>query len=540
MTNTAIYLRSSKDRKDVSPDAQRRALQALAKSRDLSIVAEFSDVVLSGKDENRPGFQSMVRAVRDPRRGWDTLLIHDTSRLARNRVTALIFEEVECKRAGVHLIYKSLPDLDPLTAMVVKAVFQAWDEYHSIVSKEKGLAGMGENVRAGFRAGGQAPTGYQLARIETGTVREGAAVTKSRLEPDPETAPAVTRYLQERAAGVPRRDAKTLAGGAIAAMANTSLIGIEWNALTYAGQLVWNVHAERSGGSYVGGNKRRPRAEWLIQPDAHPALISEQDAETILGRLERKARDRKSGVPATRARTSDALLGGLLYAPDGSKWWAEADRYRWQQRDGGSRSIPRAAIEDPVLDRVLSDVASAEFAEQLVDGTRRALAESMDPNEVRRLRERAVDLAERIGRTMDLVPQMTTPGPALRKIDQLERERLQAVADLQVAEAAAAAAAAIASITPADVARVLTQITADAKGDARSELRASVLSIVDRIELDPETLSAAVHYRIEAPMSGVKLASPRRSDLNPRPVLRHRVEFTLPARTGRSWRRAAA
>jgi hypothetical protein len=56
---------------------------------------------------------------------------------------------------------------------------------------------------------------------------------------------------------------------------------------------------------------------------------------------------------------------------------------------------------------------------------------------------------------------------------------------------------------------VLAQITADAKNDARSELRASVLSIVDRIELDPETLSAAVYYRIKAPMSGVKLASPR-------------------------------
>ena len=510
MNKTAIYVRSSKDRRDVSPDAQRRALQTMAKSRQLSIVAEFSDVVVSGKDENRPGFQALVRAVRDPRRGWDTLLIHDTSRLARNRVTALIFEEVECKRAGVTLIYKSLPDLDPLTAMVVKAVFQAWDEYHSIVSKQKGLAGMGENVRAGYRAGGAAPAGYVLAKIDTGAVREGAAVTKSKLEPDPVSSPAVARYLSERAAGRPRQEAKHAAGGVVEKMADSSLIGMEWNALTYAGHLVWNVHAERSAGRAVGGKKRRPRAEWLIQRDAHPPLIADHEAEALLTRLERRAASRDDGEPETRARVSSALLGGLLYAPDGSKWWAEADRYRWQRKGGGSRSIPRLAVEDPVIDQVLADIGSAEFAQQLVDGTRRSLSEAMDPREVRRLRAKVEELAAKIARTMELATQLESPDPALRMVDELERERRAAVTALEAAVVAAAAAEAIASITPADVVRVLAQITADAKDEARSELRASVLSIVDRIELDPETLAAAVYYRVEAPtMSGVNVASPR-------------------------------
>jgi len=44
-------------------------------------------------------------------------------------------------------------------------------------------------------------------------------------------------------------------------LADTSLIGIEWNALTYSGATVWNVTAERIGGRYKGGSKRRPRAE---------------------------------------------------------------------------------------------------------------------------------------------------------------------------------------------------------------------------------------------------------------------------------------
>ena len=45
----ALYLRSSKDRSDVSIDAQRRDLVNVAADRNLAIVAEFVDVVESGK-----------------------------------------------------------------------------------------------------------------------------------------------------------------------------------------------------------------------------------------------------------------------------------------------------------------------------------------------------------------------------------------------------------------------------------------------------------------------------------------------------------
>lgn len=91
----ACYLRSSKDRSDVSIDAQRRALHEMAAARGIAIVAEFSDAVLSGKDDDRPGFQSMLRELRNQRRGWDTILVLDTSRIARRRHLSIIFEESE-------------------------------------------------------------------------------------------------------------------------------------------------------------------------------------------------------------------------------------------------------------------------------------------------------------------------------------------------------------------------------------------------------------------------------------------------------------
>lgn len=170
-----LYLRSSKDRSDVSIDAQRRELAALASQRGLVVVGEYTDVVESGADENRPGLQRLVADIRQRSRGWNTVLLLDTSRLARRPFINVMFER-DADKHGVRVVYKSVPDDDPITAVVIKSFMMGIDQWHSLTSKRKGLAGMAENVRQGFRAGGRAPRGYRLATIETGAIREGAQV----------------------------------------------------------------------------------------------------------------------------------------------------------------------------------------------------------------------------------------------------------------------------------------------------------------------------------------------------------------------------
>ena len=198
----ALYLRSSKDRSDVSIDAQRRELTALASQRGLVVVGEYTDVVESGADENRPGLQRLIADIRQRSRGWDTVLLLDTSRLARRPFINVMFER-DAERHGVRVVYKSVPDEDPITAVVIKSFMMGIDQWHSLTSKRKGLAGMAENVRQGFRAGGRAPRGYRLVTIATGAIREGAQVTKSKLEPSAD-APVVAQYLRLRAEGISR------------------------------------------------------------------------------------------------------------------------------------------------------------------------------------------------------------------------------------------------------------------------------------------------------------------------------------------------
>lgn len=152
----------------------------MAIARGILIVGEYVDAVESGKDDDRPGFQALLRDMRSDRK-WDHILALDTARIARiarRRVLAIIFEEQECKRHNVRVLYKSLPESDPITEMLLKSILQAMDEWHSLTSKVKGLAGMAENVRQGWRAGGRAPRGYRLQHEETGAIRDGAPVTK--------------------------------------------------------------------------------------------------------------------------------------------------------------------------------------------------------------------------------------------------------------------------------------------------------------------------------------------------------------------------
>ncbi len=167
----ALYLRSSKDRSDVSIDAQRRLLTKLAKEKNITIVHEYADPVVSAKDERRPEFQKLLVDMRSSSRNWNTLLMLDTSRLSRKQYFAPVFK-YELTRRDIDIIYAKMPDVDPISKVILENVLEAMDVVHSMMSKEKGLAGMAENINQGFRAGGRAPRGYKLKHTSTGAVRD--------------------------------------------------------------------------------------------------------------------------------------------------------------------------------------------------------------------------------------------------------------------------------------------------------------------------------------------------------------------------------
>jgi site-specific DNA recombinase len=511
MTNrAALYLRSSKDRSDVSIDTQRRALHELAGSRGLVIVDEFADAVESGKDEDRPGWLRLIAALKAPGRAWDHVLVLDTSRVARRRLIALMFE-ADCQKRGVRIVYKSLPEADPATDMVLRSVLQAFDEYHSLISRAKGLAGMAENVRQGWRAGGRAPRGYRLVHTPTGAIREGQPVTKSRLEVDDETAPAVQAYLRLRAQGIPRGPAVARLGLPWPA---SSVQSMDWQALTYAGHTTFGMHAERVAGSTAGGEKRRPRSQWQIQRGTHPALITEAEAEAILRQLEQ-------GVQGRRLRQSPMLLTGLLVGLDGQPWHADGDGC---YRAGKGRRVAATRVESAVLAQLRVDLASDECVQMLrVEMARIASGgEAIDGRRLAGMEKRAAALAAQISRTIDLAAQIADPAPVLRRVADLEHQSAELLADLQHLRSRQAMAQGAADITEMEVRGLLDELldaiaSATADSAMHGQARLALREVLDRVELDvhqnPPVLS--LHYAVQ---TGDMVASPR--ELHQSPVVR--------------------
>jgi site-specific DNA recombinase len=486
--NAVLYLRSSKDRHDVSIESQRHELARLAADRGLTVVAEFRDVVESGKDDDRPGIRALLEAVRDRARGWSTILVLDTSRLARRAAAAYIFEDRECRPRGVTVVYKNIPDMDEAERSLVKAVFHGVDEYHSIVSRRKGIAGMRQNVRQGFRAGGRAPFGYRLEHVATGAMREGKPVLKSRLVTSAD-APLIQRYLKERAQGAARA---ALARRLRLQLNESSLVGIEWNALTYAGITVWNVHAEPGSGT-----KRRPRSEWVMQRDTHEALITDVEADVLLKNLE------AASVKRPRRTSGDYLFTGLLKTSAGVPWYGEKSRYY----RAGNAHAPAREVDLQLLGKISADLRSSTFSADLVKRARTSYGREFTA-ELARLAEAETTIASRISGFMDMAEKLDTPGPVLRKVDELEADRKRLAREMEQARRDAATAAAARAVTEDQVGRMLDAMAEDMARLDRDKLKDFLFTICERVTLNPETLSARIEYRIPL-LRRDRMASPR-------------------------------
>lgn len=500
MNRAVLYLRSSKDRSDVSIDAQRRSLQELAEARGYLIVGEYADAVESGKDDNRPGFQSLLSDMRKAGRSWDNILVLDTSRVGRRRALAIIFEEMECKKRGIRVIYKSLPESDPMTEMLLKSIFQAMDEWHSLNSKVKGMAGMAENVKQGWRAGGKAPRGYRLQHEETGAVRDGVPVTKSKLVPS-EDAPRVRAYLQHRAKGLPRPRAMELAN---AEWPISSLVDMDRNALTYAGHTIWNRANERHDGGYVGGEKWKPRDQWVVHKETHEPLITEDEAESILALLESK---KHTGGAKPGARVY--LLTGMLFSPDGTAWMGDSGSYRL---GGRGQRIQADAVELPVLEAVFAALDSEETATAIADHYRKQSNDSdLLKNEIDALGRQLAEIDRKASRLVELITQTSAPAALLRQIEALESEREKLAERIDALEAESKANCELANLKPADVRKFLRLLADEMRRDENPEAYRDMLrQMVEKIELSPDGFEAKVVLRFAAPgNTGMQLASPR-------------------------------
>lgn len=295
---------STSDRQDpaLSFPSQRAACERLVTGLGSAITCEFTDVA-SGAQPERPGWSSLLAEARLAGRRFDAVAIYSTSRLARDRLYAALYER-ELAAGGVRIHY-AMGGVDPGSpeGALFIGMQQLWDEFERQRLARETRRGMTELANQGYRAGGRAPYGYRR-QVLAGIPVPDRQRPRVKLVADAAEAPVV-REIFERYAHAgwglkrieqhlnrtggphpprhvdPRRRRQQWAFTTVRAMLRNPI---------YTGALVWNrldfSHARLHGGSA----RLRPPEQWVWRTGAHEAIVDEELWEATRARIAARGR----------------------------------------------------------------------------------------------------------------------------------------------------------------------------------------------------------------------------------------------------------
>ena len=94
----------------------------------MTIIGEYCDRAISGKTDNRPNFQ---RLIKDSEKGqFEAVIMYTLDRFARNRYDSAIYK-AKLKKNGVRVYYAKQPMPDTPEGIILESVLEGYAEYYS-------------------------------------------------------------------------------------------------------------------------------------------------------------------------------------------------------------------------------------------------------------------------------------------------------------------------------------------------------------------------------------------------------------------------
>ena len=154
-----IYARySSHSQREESIEGQLRECHEFALKNGMTVINEYCDRAISGKTDNRPSFQ---RLIKDSEKGhFDAVIMYTLDRFARNRYDSAIYK-AKLKKHGVRVYYAKQPMPDTPEGIILESVLEGYAEYYSENLSRNIKRGLKENALQGIATGGAGlPLGY--------------------------------------------------------------------------------------------------------------------------------------------------------------------------------------------------------------------------------------------------------------------------------------------------------------------------------------------------------------------------------------------
>jgi site-specific DNA recombinase len=175
------YVRCSTDRQDLSPDAQRGAIQAWADREGVRVVAFHDDLGVSGGGplEDRAGRVAALAQLEES--GAGVLLVARRDRLARDVLVAAMIERL-AERAGARILAADgTGNGDSPEAALLRTMIDAFAAYERALIRARTRAALAVKKARGERVGG-VPYGHRVGDggLLVPAPAERAAVDRAR------------------------------------------------------------------------------------------------------------------------------------------------------------------------------------------------------------------------------------------------------------------------------------------------------------------------------------------------------------------------
>lgn len=159
MQKAVIYARYSSDKQtEQSIEGQLYDCYNYAKQHDLTVVNEYIDRAMTGKNDDRPAFRQMLKD--SALKKWDHVLVWKLDRFARNTIDSAVNRQILNKN-GVKLMSVMESFGDDASGQMMTHIIEAINEYYSADLREKTIRGMRQSALKA-QTTGHIPLGYKV------------------------------------------------------------------------------------------------------------------------------------------------------------------------------------------------------------------------------------------------------------------------------------------------------------------------------------------------------------------------------------------
>ena len=340
-----IYARySDAHQREESIEGQIRECKGYAKREGITIMSSYIDRAISGKTDNRPEFQKMIK---DSAKGlFDVVIVWKLDRFARNRYDSAHNKAI-LRKNGVRVVSATEAISDDSTGILLESLLEGYAEFYSAELSEKVIRGMTENALKLKYNGGGVAIGYTVDK-------------DSLYQLDPITAPLVKLAFTRYSKGATIKEITD-------ELSEKGLKSFRGNPLDLN-----NITRMLKNRKYTGEYKYRDH----VVPDGVPAIIPLDLFERVQERLDKNKR-----APARyKAEDRYILTGKLRCGRCGTLFVGESGKSKTgkvhhyykcgdaKRRKGCTKkAVKKAWIEDIVIDQVQKIIFDDELLLYITD-----------------------------------------------------------------------------------------------------------------------------------------------------------------------------